>query len=320
MDVFQILLDPTVIRSRSVVCFRAYHNFPLLFFSALLQHMKKQNDGLVEIIDLSVHDFASVKGKLETSFLGQTVFYWLRNVSDSSAKIRKELLNYLSTYAGPNNVAFFAYHTDVPRVEPRWLDVIIPEEIDRNQFVALATQMYGMQEAYARQSAPLLMNSQTAASMQLDDACLLTQYAMLIGSKNISSFTQEWLDRLIKPKSSLFILAKHFFAKDARSFFPVWLHISKQYPIQFWIAFWSEQIWSAALYVSLMRKNDRMEAKKVAGRLPVTFLQKNWRDYSIRELKRAHDCIYAIDYAIKNGSSEIGLELFYSQFFQNQLI
>jgi len=317
MDLFQLIIDPTAIFSRPVVCFRAHQQYPLLFFSALVQLIKKQHNMPVEMIDLSIQDLSSIKGKLETSFLGQTVFCWLRNVSDASVKVRKELLSYLSTYTGPNNVAFFAYHADLPRAELRWLDVLIPEEIDRNQFVLLATQMYGMQEIYARQCAPLLVSPQS--SMQLDDACLLTQYAMLIGSKNVVNFKQEWLDRLIKPKSSLFILSKHFFAKDARSFFPVWLHISKQYSIQFWIAFWSEQLWSAAAYVSLMRKNDRAEAKKVSNRLPVTFLQKNWRDYSMRELKKAHDRIYAIDYAIKNGSSEFGLDLFYSQFFQNQL-
>lgn len=317
MDVFPLLFDPTVILSRSVVCFRAHHHYPLLFFTALLQRIKKEYDMPVEMIDLSVHDFASVKGKLETSFLGQTVFCWLRNVSDVSVKVRKELFAYLATYTGPNRVAFFAYHADLPRVELRWLDLLIPEEIDRNLFIAVATHLYGMQEAYARQCAPLLVSAQT--SMQLDDACLLTQYATLVGSKNVASFTHEWLDRLIKPKSSLFILSKHFFAKDARAFLPVWLHLSTQYSMQFWIAFWSEQLWSAAAYVSLMRKNDRLEAKKVASRLPVTFLQKNWRDYSLRELRNAHDCIYSFDYALKNGGSEFGLDLFYSKFFQNQL-
>lgn len=317
MDALQLLLDPTVILSRSVVCFRAHHHYPLLFFSALLQRIKKQYDMPIEIIDLAVHDLASIKGRLETSFLGQTVFCWLRNVSDAPVKVRKELLSYLSTYAGPNRVAFFAYHADLPRVELRWLDLLIPEEIDRNSFVAVATHLYGMQEVYARQCAPLLVSPQT--SMQLDDACLLTHYAMLVGSKNVASFTHEWLDRLIKPKSSLFILSKHFFAKDARNFLPVWLQLSTQYSMQFWIAFWSEQVWSAAAYVSLMRKNDRLEAKKVANRLPVTFLQKNWREYSLRELRNAHDCIYSLDYALKNGSSEFGLDLFYSKFFQNQL-
>lgn len=317
MDLLQLLADPIILFSRPVVCFRAQQQYPLLFFSALLQQIKKRYDLPVEMIDLSVQDVASVKGRLETSFLGQTVFCWLRNISDLPIKTRKELLNYLATYTGPNRVAFFAYHVDVLRVELRWLDVLIPEAIDRNQFVTLATQMYGMQDAQARQCAPLLVNPQ--ASMQLDDACLLTQYAMLIGSKNITHFTAEWLDRLIKPKSSLFILSKHFFAKDARLFFPVWLQLSKQYPMQFWIAFWSEQLWSAACYVNLVRNNDRIEAKKVSNRLPVTFLQKNWRDYSIRELKKAHDCIYTLDYALKNGGSDFGLDLFYSQFFQNQL-
>lgn len=317
MDLFPLLLDQTVMFSRPVICFRAQQHYPLLFFSALLQQIKKRYDLPVEMIDLSVQDIASVKGRLETSFLGQTVFCWLRNISDLPIKTRKELLSYLATYTGPNKVAFFAYHVDVPRVELHWMDVLIPEAIDRNQFVTLATHMYSMQEVYAKQCAPLLVNPQ--ASMQLDDACLLTQYAMLVGSKNVSYFTTEWLDRLIKPKSSLFMLSKHFFAKDARSFFPMWLQLSTQYPMQFWIAFWSEQLWSAAMYISLMRKNDRVEAKKVSNRLPVTFLQKNWRDYSIRELKKAHDCIYTLDHALKNGGSEFGLDLFYSQFFQNQL-
>lgn len=317
MDLLQLLTTPTLLLSRPVVCFRSQNHYPLLFFSALLQRIKKQTAMPVEVIDLAVHDLASVKGRLETSFLGNIVFCWLRNLSDVPMKARKELLSYLATYTGPNRVAFFVHHADLSRVELRWLDLLIPEEIDRNAFVAVATQLYGMQEVYARQCAALLVSAQT--SMQLDDACLLTQYAMLVGSKNVASFTHEWLDRLIKPKSSLFMLSKYFFAKDARAFLPVWLQVSTQYPMQFWIAFWSEQLWSAAAYVGAMRKNDRVEAKKVASRLPVTFLQKNWRDYSLRELRNAHDRIYALDYGLKNGSSEIGLDLFYSQFFHNEL-
>lgn len=316
MDLLQLLTTPTILLSRPVVCFRASHHYPLLFFSALLQRIKKEFAMPVEVIDLAVHDLASVKGRLETSFLGQIIFCWLRNVSDLPVKARKELLSYLVTYAGPNRVAFFVHHADLSRVESCWLDLLIPEEIDRNAFVAVATQLYGMQEVYARQCAALLVSPQ--ASMQLDDACLLTQYAMLVGSKNVASFTNEWLDRLIKPKSSLFMLSKHFFAKDARAFLPIWLQVNTQYPIQFWIAFWSEQLWSAAAYAGAMRKNDRVEAKKVASRLPVTFLQKNWRDYSLRELRNAHDRIYALDYGLKNGSSEIGLDLFYSQFFHGE--
>lgn len=316
INLFQLLLNQKTITAKSVVCFRAHNHYPLLFFSVLLADIKKEYTLPIEIIDLATQDIASVKGKLETSFLGQKIFCWLRNISDVP-KTRKELYKYLAAYTGPNIVAFFVYHADASRIESSWLDVSIPEAIDRNQFVVLATRMYGMQELYAKQCASLLISSQLA--MQLDDACLLTQYAMLIGSKNISSFIQEWLEQLIKPKTSLFMLSKHFFAKDARTFFSTWLSMSKQYPIQFWIVFWSEQLWSAAAYISLMRSNDHIEAKKVASKLPVTFLQKNWREYSIRELKNAHDYIYKLDYSLKNGGNEVGLDLFYSKFFHNEL-
>jgi hypothetical protein len=314
MDVFELLHNPTVMRSRSVIFFHAQYNYPALFFSVFFQHIKKRHNIPVETIDLTMQDSALVIGKLETSFLGQTAIYWLRNISEVPVKTRKEILTYVARYTGPNCIVFFGYGTDVGSLKSS-LDIHIPEEIHAQQFIALATTLYEMQEPYARQCAPLMKQ----LSIKLDEACLVIQYFLLIGSKNVVSFTREWLDRLIKPKSSLLILSKHFFAKDARSFLPIWLQLSKQYPTQFWIAFWSEQLWSATVYVSSMRINDRTEAKKVANRLPVTFLQKNWRDYSIRELKKAHDCIYALDHAIKNWGGEYGLDLFYSQFFQNQL-
>ena len=61
------------------------------------------------------------------------------------------------------------------------------------------------------------------------------------------------------------------------------------------------------------------DAKQISFRLPFTFVQKDWRSYSIRELKNAHQFIYTLDYDFKHGST-MAFDLFFSKFFSNQFV
>ena len=50
-------------------------------------------------------------------------------------------------------------------------------------------------------------------------------------------------------------------------------------------------------------------------RLPFTFLNAGWRQFSYGELMNAHEAIYTDDCHIKNGGAEEMLDLFYAKFF-----
>jgi hypothetical protein len=125
---------------------------------------------------------------------------------------------------------------------------------------------------------------------------------------------------IIAPKSSLFTLSTYFFAKDARLFFPLWVRISHEYSPQFWVVYWAEQLWRAHGFLQLHKKNKKDDAKKIAFRLPFGFIQREWRNYSVRELRNAHAMMYEIDFRLKNGSDDYILDFFFSKFFTNQFV
>ena len=72
------------------------------------------------------------------------------------------------------------------------------------------------------------------------------------------------------------------------------------------------------MYADLMKQKKQAEAKKAQYKLPFSFINRDWHMYSLDELRNAHDCLTKIDFQLKNGASDIGLEYFYTQFFDNK--
>ena len=98
-------------------------------------------------------------------------------------------------------------------------------------------------------------------------------YAKVLGA-NTDYFISAWLEKIITPERSLFTLSTYFFAKKAQLFFAEWKNIFGQYSEQFWIAFWSEQLWRAHHYVDYSKAKQFALAKKIGYRLPFTFMQR----------------------------------------------
>ena len=86
--------------------------------------------------------------------------------------------------------------------------------------------------------------------------------------------------------------------------------MKNHYAPEFWIAFFSEQLWQASIYVQYVSQNNAAEGRKYAYRLPFSFFQKDYKKYTLEQFARAHDFLYAIDHGTKNGSASDGIELF----------
>lgn len=126
----------------------------------------------------------------------------------------------------------------------------------------------------------------------------------------------EQIRGMLKSESSLFTLSQLFFAKQPEAFYRYLATIQSMYPEQFWISFWSEQLYRAFFYVTYMKKGNQSEAQKIGARLPFSFLQRDWRKHESAALASSHAFLYELDSALKNSRGELGFDRFYHNFFK----
>lgn len=297
--------QPGSLQSQVVFSFKG-SEYPLFFFSRLMQKITALHGIVVQKIDLVEADPASVKSQLAMSFLGEHYLYWLGNLADLEGKKKQAWLALASTYTGPHKLAFF-----VDEEAAATGDFIeLPPAVDQNLYEELFTFL--KQEKISKALVKKIMAR--GEKISLDTACLLFEYQAVVGA-GTEQFFEHWFSKLVSSEKSLFILSQHFFAKAERPFTELWQGVRADYPDVFWVTFWSEQLWRAHYVVKCLQEKNLVEAKKISFRLPFSFMQRDWRKVSLRELSAAHQRIYDLDFALKNGASETGLDLFFVQFF-----
>lgn len=304
--------QPNFFEKYRIVCFSGQKDFyPLLFFSLFFKQ-QKLNGLAVDTVQLE-EDSASVMAKLSTSFLGNSSFYWLKNIAELKPKKSKSLLLFLEEYAGQNRIAFFMDETIAYTAQDVDLMVDIPSNIDEMTFFQLATVLGKPLPVYHKENVKKLFHKMRH-TVSLDISCMLLRY-LTVSGKNTTALLAGGLDHILAPEYSLNTLSKYFFSKDSRSFFKLWGYMADNYSPQFWIAFWSEQLWRAYNLIVLLRNRQFSEAKKISFRLPYAFVQGDWRKFDLKKLQDAHHFLYLIDCSLKNGGDNFALDLFYSQIF-----
>ena len=144
-------------------------------------------------------------------------------------------------------------------------------------------------------------------------------YQSVIGRKSEAFFAQ-WLSKIITPNKSLFSLSQYLFARQSQAFLQQWKALKDDFPDEFWIAYWSEQLWQAALFVMRAKAQGYDAAKRGAFRLPFSFINKDWQKHNEQSLVAAHDALYKLDYNLKNSAGGHGLELWYAIFFASKMV
>lgn len=151
--------------------------------------------------------------------------------------------------------------------------------------------------------------------LTIEQACVLLQYMRVLGS-SADKYLEHIVDIVVKPEASLFLLSQYFFSKSASHFYRLWDSVQSLYPDLFWITFWSEQLYRTAEYVHLQKNKQAAVAKQISYRLPFSFINTDWKKFSYDELTRAHECVYELDHALKNGQ-EVSLDILYHCFFSD---
>lgn len=310
---FDYLIQPACIEKLhkpGVIVFQS-SSYPLLFFALLRTLWLKKNSIKTDPVDFTA-DNNNLKALFATSFLGDSSTYWLGNLTALESSELSTWCNYLQQYTGPHNLIVFCEDSQ-KFITTDWLTLhAIPATISLQQYTELAQLINLTPNATFAQHI-----FSRYPTITLDQACLLLQYQQVTG-KSSGQFFKDWLELLIPEKRSLFSLSQAFFAKQPKAFFQLLLKINTDYPIEFWVAYWSEQLWQAIIFIGYAQAGNILEGKKHVTRLPFSFTQKDWRLSTIQELTNAHEFLMHLDYLVKNGGADYGLEIFYAKFLSNQ--
>src|SRR5437868_13142017 len=92
---------------KNVLCFYGLEEGPLLFFSFFLRYLRTTHIK-VEVINVAELGLDSFLPRLHSSFLGESVFYWLGDIYQVSEKDRAKFYTVIKDYVGPHTIAFFS--------------------------------------------------------------------------------------------------------------------------------------------------------------------------------------------------------------------
>lgn len=299
----------------SHVIFIQGQDLPHLLLSWLSQEVKKSCKRQFIYSNLTTLEFEEFQLRLTCLFLGQAIVYWLSGFDELTADKKKRWELFLKKYQGPHTIILCM--SSVYFEKSNHVLVTIPPLIDTNNFISL-NKFFLTGKVKASHSSFIATITEQYPQLSWDSAYKLIFYIKLIGQFD-RLFIKDWLPSLVKSNKSLFTLSQNFFAQKEKAFFVLWSTIVHEYNEHFWISFWSEQLWRAILYKFHMDMQQNEIAKKVSYRLPFSFLQHDWKRYSISFLKEMHQKIYELDFKAKNGANVFfGLELFYLTFFQEK--
>ncbi|HBY05689.1 MAG: hypothetical protein UV38_C0001G0114 [candidate division TM6 bacterium GW2011_GWE2_42_60] len=288
--------------------------YPWLFCSQIISIFVK-NAGLsrATVIDAGSVEFSEIDRRLGMSFLGAQEFFWLGDLSKLSVAVQKPLLAFLADYEGPHQVGFFINEKNLGKQQKPGREIILCDEplsaVDANVLwqVVFPEIFLGTKELFPE---PFLQQAEKGVS--LEQAVLNGLYVYAGGVSGEKAY-KAWQHHLIAADHSLFKMAQYFFAKDKKLFLPLWHAVRDEYPSEFWVAYWSEQLWQAHAFVTRALKGDLAPDKK-GNRLPFSFMQRDWRRYKPHEFTVAHSMLYGVDCALKNGCGEAGIDLFILRF------
>lgn len=301
-DYLTFLKNPQT--EQGVVCF-SHKTYPALFFSHFQRAVREQRT--VQTVDTVGLSFSEIQTQSSMSFLGTHHTLWLGNLNELDAKKQQQLLHYCATYVGPHTLWFF-YAGEFPN--NKWTYVQLPQTITLAEYQTLCELWY----AQLARSVGNLKQLFVQDAIDLEFAIMLMQYHLVVG-KQVDMFIEQWAVKLNPPEQSLFTLTTHFFGKQATPFFRLWKTIEPEYPAVFWSTFWSEQLFRAACVVEAMKANNIAQAKKLAYRLPFSFMQKDYKRVTLHELQLAHQFMYDYDVHIKNNGTPEFLDVMFGSFF-----
>lgn len=287
--------------------------YPYIFFEQLYKFIKNKNLRVILSLDSELMTENELKMKLDMSFLSKGVIYWLKNFHNIPTLAKESLLNYFKYYKGPNSIIFFDNNRTESATNDNYLKIILPDKLEKQEYEEIYNFFYSLfpiNSFFTNKVYEFLKPS-------LQKACILMSYQSLLG-RNCELFFNNWFEKIVDSDTSLFNLSKLFFECNCKDFFNQWIKCRDDYSEEFWIVFWSEQLWQAFFFIKKANREGVLAAKKLGLKLPFSFINKTWQFYNTEFIKNAYNYLYKIDYLSKNGVGKYGLELWFYKFLTKE--
>jgi hypothetical protein len=239
------------------------------------------------------YEFIEETQILGCSFLGQGKYYWLGYLDDYAPKKKQEILNYILNYQGPHTVSIFIENDTAQKINKNNFNLIDLSLVDLQAFASVLPWLGSEKKQYFKKAS------------SVDQAVLWQEYSYLV-KENITNLIEEW--PLQQTDESFFNLAKYFFKKDSKNFFSLLHKLQDNYTAQFYISYFTDQLFRAIFYCYYRQNNMLEQAKAISYKLPYNLLQNEWQNLDIKHLQSKLIELYEIDFQIKNGGSSYLLD------------
>ncbi len=252
------------------------------------------------VVSFPVHssDVSAFTAQLSQSFLGQSLVYWMiiPAATQKTAKVRQQVLQFLTTYTGPHTVWAVISPDEVieGRSVPR---IAVPATISAPQLLSLAEMLNMVRSATVIDGLEIVPRR---SDLSLDAATLLLVHAGYVPTRNRDEAVT-FLRQLLPQDISVSMLAELFFKQEWTAFVHEWARVSSSYSDMFWISFWTEQLWRAYWVCWYMQRGQQTRARSIGYRLPAAVMNGGWRTLDRETLRLQYEKMVLLDAGIKRG-------------------
>jgi hypothetical protein len=241
---------------------------------------------------------------IQTIFDSEKSIHWLGELSSKASSF--------FSYSGSKKIVFFVPSTMRSLKSNKESVVVEIEEVEDVSLVRLLAKF--CQFELTQPKLELIKKVFVGGrKLSLDNVLSMFDYLELSG-KTSYKMLPEFLDSMFGSESNLFALTDLFFEKKPRKFYELWDKVEGKFAPQFWIAFWSRQLFKAASFVQVASSNPT-EAKALGRGLSWKFVRDGWKSYPLKSLSVRICNLYELDMALKFGSGAERFEDFFSKHF-----
>lgn len=265
----------------------------------------------VQHMNTQEHTIADIELLTASAFLGIDMVYVMTHVDDYSPAALKQFGQFLDRYNGPHCLLIIGAKTSLDSLDNRSssMTIISVDAVITKKDCGAIMAFHNIPET-PRIQHYIAMLSDHYAPLRYHIIAHFIRYAPVLTLSNKDFMP--WIEAIIPHEESLFTLSQLLFQKNSKRFFMQWHRIEHRYGLSFWVAFWSDQMFHAALVVG--HKGYGAPHEMRAMKLPFSFINYDWRMYTVDELKKAHAWLAKFDYGVKNGCSADQFNQFFIQF------